>query len=165
MQPIRRARLEAVILEELSKVVPRELKDPRISSITFTSCTVTPDGSQATVLVTLLGAHALQGGTDSDEDARAREKSEKKLQECIKGLASASGFVLASGVARISIFGLVARGRRTGVDHADRDRELTALRRGPREETARREADPGGQRPGVEAPGVGGRPAGRVELL
>ena len=50
MQPIRRARLEAVILEELSKVVPRELKDPRISSITFTSCTVTPDGSQATVL-------------------------------------------------------------------------------------------------------------------
>ena len=93
MQPIRRAGLEAVILEELSKVVPRELKDPRISSITFTSCTVTPDGSQATVLVTLLGAHALQGGTDSDEDVRAREKSEKKLQECIKGLASASGFL------------------------------------------------------------------------
>ena len=89
MQPIRRARLEAVILEELSKVVPRELKDPRISSITFTSCQVTPDGSQANVLVTLLGAHALEG----DENAKAREENEKKLKDCIKGLTSASGFL------------------------------------------------------------------------
>ena len=93
MQPIRRARLEAVILEELSKVVPRELKDPRIASITFTSCQVTPDGSQATVLVTLLGAHALQGGDNDDENARARSENEKKLNACIKGLTSASGFL------------------------------------------------------------------------
>jgi ribosome-binding factor A len=89
MQPIRRARLEAVILEELSKVVPRELKDPRIASVTFTGCQVTPDGSQATVLVTLLGAHALEG----DENAKAREENEKKLKDCIKGLTSAAGFL------------------------------------------------------------------------
>ena len=89
MQPIRRARLEAVILEELSKVVPRELKDPRIASVTFTGCQVTPDGSQATVLVTLLGAHALEG----DENVKAREENDKKLKDCIKGLTSASGFL------------------------------------------------------------------------
>ena len=93
MQPIRRARLEAVILDELSKVVPRELKDPRISSITFTSCQVTPDGSQATVLVTLLGAHALQAGENGDENTKMREENEKKLKDCIKGLSSASGFL------------------------------------------------------------------------
>ena len=89
MLPIRRARLEAVILEELSKVVPRELKDPRIASITFTGCTVTPDGSSATVLVTLLGAHALG---DSD-DPKVREQNEKKLRDCVNGLTSASGFL------------------------------------------------------------------------
>jgi len=89
LQPVRRARLEAVILEELSKVVPRELKDPRITSVTFTGCQVTPDGSQATVLVTLLGAHALEG----DENAKAREENEKKLQACIKGLNSSAGFL------------------------------------------------------------------------
>lgn len=89
MQPVRRARLEAVILEELSKVVPRELKDPRITSVTFTGCQVTPDGSQATVLVTLLGAHAREG----DENAKAREENEKKLTACIKGLNSSSGFL------------------------------------------------------------------------
>ena len=93
MQPIRRARLEAVILEELSKVVPRELKDPRIASITFTSCQVTPDGSQATVLVTLLGSHALQASDGDEQNTKAREESEKKLKDCIKGLTSASGFL------------------------------------------------------------------------
>jgi ribosome-binding factor A len=90
MQPIRRARLEAVILEELSKVVPRELKDPRIASVTFTGCQVTPDGSQATVLVTLLGGHVL---ADEEENAKARIVNEKRLKDCITGLTSASGFL------------------------------------------------------------------------
>jgi ribosome-binding factor A len=82
MQPIRRARLEAVILEELSKVVFRELKDPRIAPITFTSCRVTPDGSQATVFITLLGSQLLE-----------EKDSEKKLKSSIDGLSSAAGFL------------------------------------------------------------------------
>lgn len=90
MQPIRRARLEAVILEELSKVVPRELKDPRIPPITFTACRVTPDGSQATVMVTLLGVHTL--AADS-EDEKTRAENDQRLKACIKGLTSASGFL------------------------------------------------------------------------
>ncbi|MEN9723192.1 MAG: hypothetical protein RJB38_1178 [Pseudomonadota bacterium] len=99
MQPIRRARLEAVILEELSKVVPRELKDPRIAAMTFTSCQVTPDGSQATVLFTLLGAQVLSTETQGtpEEIEKQLEKQnaaqDRKIQDCVQGLTSASGFL------------------------------------------------------------------------
>ena len=55
MQETRRARLQAVIQEELSVVVPREVKDPRVPSVTFTQVEVTQDGSQATVFVADLG--------------------------------------------------------------------------------------------------------------
>jgi len=86
MQPVRRARLEAVILEELAKVVPREIKDPRVSSVNFTSCRVSQDGSQATVLLTLLGGLA-------DSDKGRTPKEEAALQACLKGLESASGYL------------------------------------------------------------------------
>ncbi len=90
MQETRRARLQAVILQELSTVVPREVKDPRIPSVTFTSCEVTPDGGQATVLVMILGGN--QGGHDgapplSEKGARQR------MKDCLDGLASAQGFL------------------------------------------------------------------------
>jgi ribosome-binding factor A len=90
MQETRRARLQAVIQEELSQVVPREVKDPRIPTVTFTSVEVTQDGSQATVFVAILGGAA--GGHDgapplSDEGAKQRFK------DCIAGLTSASGFL------------------------------------------------------------------------
>ena len=62
MQATRRARLESVILKELSTVVPRSIKDPRVPPVTFTRAEVTEDGSQATVFVTLLGG----GMTDRD---------------------------------------------------------------------------------------------------
>jgi ribosome-binding factor A len=86
MQPVRRARLEAVILEELAKVVPREIKDPRVQSVTFTSCQVTPDGSQATVLVTLLGGLA-------NPEAGRTPKEEAALKDCLKGLNSSAGYL------------------------------------------------------------------------
>ena len=86
MQAVRRARLEAVILEELAKVVPREIKDPRVSSVTFTSCRVTQDGSQATVMLTLLGGMA-------DSTNGRTPKEEKALQDCLKGLESAAGYL------------------------------------------------------------------------
>lgn len=90
MQETRRQRLQAVIQEELSTVVAREVRDPRVPSVTFTSVQVTPDGSQATVFVAILGG--AQGGHDgapplSDEGARLR------MKDCIEGLSSASGFL------------------------------------------------------------------------
>jgi ribosome-binding factor A len=88
MQETRRQRLQAVILEELAMVVPREVKDPRVPSLTFTSVEVTPDGSQATVYVSMLGAS--QVNTDDPVAAKA---AAQKMKECIEGLQSASGFL------------------------------------------------------------------------
>lgn len=89
MQETRRARLEAVIQEELSTLISREIKDPRIPSLTITSVQVTPDGSQATVFVSILGG--AQGGYGqeplSDKDAKRR------MEDCLSGLGSASGFM------------------------------------------------------------------------
>lgn len=90
MQETRRQRLQAVILEELSTVIPREIKDPRVPAITPTQVEVTPDGSQATIFVSILGG--AQGGFDgapplSDKGAKLR------MKDCIDGLASASGFL------------------------------------------------------------------------
>lgn len=90
MQQLRRARLEAVIQEELSTVVAREIKDPRIPPITFTAVEVTPDAEQATVFISIFGG--AQGGYDgapplSDENAKLR------MEDCLKGLSSASGFL------------------------------------------------------------------------
>lgn len=90
MQPTRRARLESVIKEELSRVVPREVKDPRVPSVTFTQVEVTQDGSQATVLVSILGgAYGGYGEGASLSEAEAK----KRMKDCLAGLASASGFL------------------------------------------------------------------------
>jgi len=78
-----------VILQELSSVVPRSVKDPRIPPITFTRAEVTEDGSQATVFVTLLGG----GTTDRDGNELSEEQIRTKVQGCLEGLASASGFL------------------------------------------------------------------------
>lgn len=93
MQATRRARLQAVIQEELSVFVPRELKDPRIQPLTFTAVEVTPDAGMATVYVTLLGG--LQVNPDLTEEQReADDKARKqKLKECLDGLNSAKGFL------------------------------------------------------------------------
>lgn len=88
MQETRRQRLQAVILEELSMVVPREVKDPRVPSLTFTSVEVTPDGGQATVFVSMLGAS--QVNTD---DPVAVKAAAQKMKDCLDGLQSASGFL------------------------------------------------------------------------
>lgn len=90
MQELRRARLQAVIQEELSRVVPREVKDPRVPSVTFTAVEVTPDGSQATVFVAILGG--AQGGHDGAPPL-SEKGAQHRMKDCINGLNSASGFL------------------------------------------------------------------------
>lgn len=87
MQATRRARLESVIQEELSTVVPREVKDPRVPPVTFTQVEVTSDGSQATIFISILGS--LNPAADEDEEKQRR----REMQDCITGLTSASGFL------------------------------------------------------------------------
>lgn len=90
MQETRRARLAAVIQEELSKVVPREVKDPRVPAVTFTAVEVTEDGSEATVHVSILGGP--QAGTENA--VPLSEKAAKlRVQDCLDGLNSAAGFL------------------------------------------------------------------------
>jgi ribosome-binding factor A len=90
MQATRRARLEAVIQEELATVVPRELKDPRIPPITFTSVQVSNDGSQATLFISILGG--ARGGNDGLPPL-SPEGAKQRMQDCLAGLTSASGFL------------------------------------------------------------------------
>lgn len=77
MQPIRRARLESVIREELSLMISREIKDPRVGNVTITQVALTPDGSHATVSILLLGD----------------DESSPELEAGIAGLNSAAGFL------------------------------------------------------------------------
>lgn len=90
MQETRRARLQSVIQEELSRVVPREVKDPRVPPITFTDVQVTQDGSQATIFVSILGG--AQGGHDGAPPL-SEKGAQIRMQDCISGLSSASGFL------------------------------------------------------------------------
>src|SRR3954452_58206 len=87
MQETRRARLQAVIQEELAQVVPREVRDPRVPAVTFTSVQVTQDGSQATVFVSILGG--AQGGHDGAPPL-SEKGAELSMKDCLEGLGSAS---------------------------------------------------------------------------
>lgn len=82
MQPTRIARLQAAILEELSQVVPREIRDPRVPMITFTRVELSQDAGMARVFFMLLGS---LGTEDREKDRR--------VKECVQGLTSASGFL------------------------------------------------------------------------
>lgn len=89
MQQTRRLRLQAVIQEELSLVVAREVKDPRIHPVTFTSVEVTPDGSHAVIYVALFGS----GQVSLGEGMISNQESKNRLKDCLAGLNSASGFL------------------------------------------------------------------------
>jgi ribosome-binding factor A len=75
MHPYKRAeRLGELILEEVSNLLRREIKDPRIGFVTFTRVEVSDDLRHAKVFVSSLGAET--------EKARA-----------LQGLASATGYI------------------------------------------------------------------------
>lgn len=90
MDSTRRARLAAVIQEELATFVSREVKDPRVPAVTFTRVEVTQDGSQATIYVAILGGS--QGGHDGAPPL-SEKGAELRMKDCLEGLQSASGFL------------------------------------------------------------------------
>lgn len=89
MQATRRARIESVILEQLSFVVPREIKDPRVPSVTFTQVELTPDAGLATVSVSILGG----AGHSETGEPLSEAAAQKRMKDCLDGLKSASGFL------------------------------------------------------------------------
>ena len=73
--PARRQRQVAdLIQEEISEVIARRMRDPRVEGVTVTEVTVSPDLRYADIYVTKIG-------------------SEEELKEAIAGLAAAAGFL------------------------------------------------------------------------
>jgi ribosome-binding factor A len=70
----RQEKVEELLKAEISEILQRELKDPRLGFVTVTEVEVSPDLRHARVFVSVMG------------DERAREES-------LEGLKSAAGFV------------------------------------------------------------------------
>lgn len=114
MQTTRRARLESVILKEVTRLVSR-VKDPRIPNVTITSVQLTEDGEQATCFFTVLGSLALDADTASQVNDSARE-----------GLSSAAGYLrrnLAKAITTRHIPTLIFK-QDKGLDNSIRVHEL-----------------------------------------
>ncbi|MGA9851620.1 MAG: 30S ribosome-binding factor RbfA [Gammaproteobacteria bacterium] len=56
----RRNRIAGLLQRELSELIRREVKDPRVHLVTVTSVDVSPDISHAKVLISVLGAEGPQ---------------------------------------------------------------------------------------------------------
>jgi ribosome-binding factor A len=74
MASTRQQRIQQLLIEEVSDIVRREVKDPRIGFLTITGAEVSPDMRHARVFVTILGT--------AEEQA-----------EGLKGLQSAARFI------------------------------------------------------------------------
>lgn len=56
MDPVTRARTNALLLQTLAELLLREVRDPRVQRVTLTGVEVTPDLSFAKVFYSLLGS-------------------------------------------------------------------------------------------------------------
>lgn len=74
MESARTHRVGELIKEEISDIIKKELKDPRIGFVTITGVDVSPDLRYANVYISVLGAT-------------------KQKEETLKGLQSSSGFL------------------------------------------------------------------------
>jgi ribosome-binding factor A len=88
MQETRRQRLAAVIQQELSTVIARQVKDPRVPLVTITQVDVAQDGSHAVVAISILGGDP--GPDASEAEVKA---AESRMAEALKGLNSATPFL------------------------------------------------------------------------
>jgi len=69
--------MQSVIRDELSQLIAREVKDPRVGNVTITGVDVTPDGGLATISITVLG----------------KASDSKAARDTIEGLNRAKGFM------------------------------------------------------------------------
>jgi len=66
----------------MSVVIAREVKDPRVPSVTVTQVEVTPDAKQATVFIAILG-----------NNTKPQEERDQEMEDCLEGLTSSAGFL------------------------------------------------------------------------
>jgi len=68
MDEIRLNRIRAMMKDELSVIINRELKDPRVPFVTVTDVQITRDAKQATVLVSILNMDQTHADPELIED-------------------------------------------------------------------------------------------------
>lgn len=93
MQSQRKARLASLIQQELSQILLREIKDPRIGPVTLTRVELSPDAQYAKIFVCLLGEMT---------EEKMKYKSEE-MEKNLKGLNSASSFLKSKLTKRLSL--------------------------------------------------------------
>lgn len=80
MDPIRIGRIQSLMKDELSLLINRELKDPRVPFVTVTGVEMTRDAKQATVYISIMSLDQ----TESDPVL---------MKECLNGLNHAKGYI------------------------------------------------------------------------
>lgn len=80
MDEIRIRRIQSMMKDELSLLINRELKDPRIPSISVTNVELTRDAKQATVFISLLTMNQTHGDPEL-------------MASCLEGLNAAKGYL------------------------------------------------------------------------
>jgi len=78
MQPIRRHRLQSLILEQLAQAIPKVVKDPRVPKLSLTNVELSQDGGRANIYFSIFFQNEL-----SD--------FQQIRKECLKGLIAAKG--------------------------------------------------------------------------
>lgn len=111
-------RLNQLLREELSRLIRRELKDPRVESVTVTDVDVSADLRHAKVYVRTL--RDVQRAPDEEGDGDGGEGG--ALQKALEGLRSAAGFLRGT-------LGRDLRIRRIPEFHFEADRTLERARR------------------------------------
>jgi len=80
MDAIRIQRIQSAMKDELNVLINRELKDPRIPSVTVTKVEITRDAKQATVFVSIISLDQT-------------EKDPELMEQCLEGLSKAKGHI------------------------------------------------------------------------
>jgi ribosome-binding factor A len=80
MDEVRLNRIRAMMKDELSVLINRQLKDPRVPFVTVTEVKMTRDAKQATVLVSILNMNQ----THADDQL---------IQDCLKALTDSKGYL------------------------------------------------------------------------
>lgn len=135
--PRRVERLNQLLREELSRLVRRELEDPRVEMVTITDVDVSGDLRHAKVFVRTLrdlqpaddaeGGEEGSGGEEADGDDGAgggdgEDEIGRPLREALEGLRSAEGFLRGT-------LGRELRIRRIPELHFEADRTLERAQR------------------------------------
>ncbi len=80
MDEIRVKRIESMMKDELSLIINRQMKDPRIPSISVTKVELTRDAKQATIYISILSLAQTQGDPEL-------------MASCLEGLEKGKGFL------------------------------------------------------------------------